>query len=148
LNYFSTSGHPHWLKFGTQIALGEYNISAKNHLNQLGTDGDISIFTFLPLSNTYHIDLTVNQVLCHVQANGAWEEWSQSTGLIVDTYHYANHKRTDLLCQRYCNPQPTDGSDPNLMERRVGNDGMDHWVRCFNTQVCAHFFKGLRGTFS
>ena len=49
-------------------------------------------------------------------SNGKWDSiWANTSHFIVDTYHYTNHKASDILCRTYCNPAPTDGSAPNLV---------------------------------
>ena len=70
-------------------------------------------------------------VLRTAAASCRWEEWEQTTRFIVDTYHCINHKRTNELCQMYCNPAPIDGSAPNLVGERVGDDGQTYQVSCF-----------------
>ena len=68
-------------------------------------------------------------------ANGSWEEWKKTTRFIVDSYHYNNHKATDALCRKYCNPAPMDGSAPNLVQLSRDRDGVMQMQRAFNTQV-------------
>ena len=68
-------------------------------------------------------------------ANGSWEEWKKTTRFIVDSYHYNNHKATDLLCAKYCNPAPMDGSAPNLVQMARDKNGVMQMQRAFNTQV-------------
>ena len=75
------------------------------------------------------------QVLKHIVAQGHWDEWSETTRFIVDSYHYQNHRKTDTLCQTWCNPAPTDGSAPNLVITAQGSDGKLYQKRAFNTQV-------------
>ena len=53
----------------------------------------------------------------------------------MDTYHYKNHKVSDTLCQKWCNPAPIDGSAPNLVIEETGADGETYLKRAFNTQV-------------
>ena len=75
-------------------------------------------------------------VLCTAVANGSWDRiWKHTTRFIVDTYHYTNHRTTDELCRKWCNPAPQDGSAPNLVI--VGQDatGTLYHKRAFNTQV-------------
>ena len=55
-------------------------------------------------------------VLWTAIANGSWEEWKLTTCFIVDSCHYNNHKASDALCAKYCNPAPLDGSAPNLVQ--------------------------------
>ena len=68
-------------------------------------------------------------------ANGSWEEWKKTTRFIVDSYHYNNHKATDALCAKYCNPAPLDGSAPNLVQFANDKHGVLQMQRAFNTQV-------------
>ena len=75
------------------------------------------------------------QVLRTAVTNGSFETTWQDTQFIVDIYHYFNHKATDLLCQKWCNSSPTDGSNPNLVISTIDNNGVRQWSRAFNTQV-------------
>src|SRR5882757_4727272 len=75
------------------------------------------------------------RVLKHIVSQGHWDEWSETTRFIVDSYHYQNHRKTDTLCQTWCNPAPTDGSAPNLVITARGSDGKLYQKRTFNTQV-------------
>ena len=75
------------------------------------------------------------RVLKHIAAQGHWDEWSETTRFIVDSYHYQNHRKTDTLCRTWCNPAPTDGSAPNLVITAKGSDGKSYQKRAFNTQV-------------
>ena len=70
-------------------------------------------------------------------ANGSWGEWKKITHYIVDSYHYTNHKATDDLCSKYCNPAPTasDVSAPNLVKMIRDKHGVLQMQRAFNTQV-------------
>jgi len=68
-------------------------------------------------------------------ANGSWEEWKETTRLIVDAYHYTNHRVSDILCRTYCNPAPLNGSAPNLVIEAQMDDGTKYLKRAFNTQV-------------
>jgi hypothetical protein len=79
------------------------------------------------------------RVLKHIVAQGHWDEWSETTRFIVDSYHYQNHRKTDILCQTWCNPAPTDGSAPNLVITAKGSDGKLYQKRAFNTQVFNYF---------
>lgn len=68
-------------------------------------------------------------------SQGKWDAWQQTTRMIVDSYHYINHKASDYLCSTWCNPAPDDGSAPNLVVLGYGNDGTPYAKRAFNTQV-------------
>ena len=85
------------------------------------------------------------QVVKTAISNGSWEKWSKTTRFIVDSYHYANHRVTDDLCRKYCNPAPIDGSAPTLVGQRVDKNGVVHDVREFNTQTCEQLNAWLGG---
>lgn len=76
------------------------------------------------------------QVLRTAIQNGSWEVWKQTSRLIVDSYHYINHRTTDYLCRKWCNPAPLNGSAPNLVVVENDVNGNQHYTRAFNTQVC------------
>ena len=78
-------------------------------------------------------------------ANGSWIEWQKTTRFIVDTYHYINHRISDILCHTWCNPSPLNGSAPNLVVRATNKDGVSYFKRAFNTQVspCTVSYKIL-----
>jgi hypothetical protein len=63
-------------------------------------------------------------------------QFLSTTKLIVDIFHYLSHRSDDEICRTRCNPSPADGSDPGLVLRRVGNDGVVHEVRAYNSEVC------------
>lgn len=65
-----------------------------------------------------------------------WEEWKKTSRLVVDSYHYVNHRVTDFLCRKWCNPAPMDGSAPNLVIPERQPNGSVEYRRAFNTQVC------------
>ena len=71
--------------------------------------------------------------------NGSWEEWKETTRLIVDTFHYCSHRVKDFLCRTYCNPAPLDGSAPNLVIEAEAKDGTKYLKRAFNTQASEQF---------
>ena len=70
---------------------------------------------------------------------GSWTEWQQTTRFIVDSYHYSNHRASDLLCQKWCNPAPLNGSAPNLVIVEKNAHGQSVYKRAFNTQVSVNF---------
>ena len=74
-------------------------------------------------------------VLRHIVTQGMLEEWKKTTRFIVDTYHYINHSPIDVLCRTWCNPNPLDGSAPNLVIPAVDKNGRPVLKRAFNTQV-------------
>ncbi len=73
-----------------------------------------------------------------------WRLWRETTRFIVDAYHYNNHKITDNLCKKYCNPAPDDGSAPNLVVVKQGPDG-PYQQRAFNTEVCEQLNAWIGG---
>jgi len=75
-------------------------------------------------------------VLRTAVCNGSWEQiWKHTTCFIVDSYHYINHRVTDGLCWKWCNPAPLDGSAPNLVIVEKDRRGEDYYKHAFNTQV-------------
>jgi CxC5 like cysteine cluster associated with KDZ transposases/CxC6 like cysteine cluster associated with KDZ transposases len=81
------------------------------------------------------------QVLRHAVASGRWNIWQNTTRFIVDSYHYINHRTTDYLCRKYCNPAPLNGSAPNLVVVENDKTGQPHFKRAFNTQVLLIVFS-------
>ena len=73
-------------------------------------------------------------------ANEEYEDWFQTTCFVVDSYHYTNHKITDEIFRKWCNPAPTDGSAPNLVVPVIDKYGNDVLKRAFNMQI--NKFKG------
>lgn len=78
------------------------------------------------------------RLLKHIVAQGHWnrgDNWQATSRFIVDSYHYQNHKTSDTICQKYCNPAPMDGMAPNLVISDQNNNGKWYQKRAFNTQV-------------
>ena len=67
--------------------------------------------------------------------SGLWLEWKDTSRLVVDSYHYTNHRVEDFMCRKYCNPAPLDGSAPNLVIEAETEAGVKYLKRAFNTQV-------------
>ena len=77
--------------------------------------------------------------------NGSWDRiWKKSTRFIVDAYHYINHRTTDYLCRKWCNPAPLNGSAPNLVVVDTDAEGNQYYKRAFNTQVLYSLHKALK----
>jgi hypothetical protein len=74
-------------------------------------------------------------VLRYAVRSGRWNIWRDTTRLIVDSYHYINHRTSDWLCRIFCNPAPLNGSAPNLIKVEYDRNGAPHYKRAFNTQV-------------
>jgi hypothetical protein len=72
-------------------------------------------------------------------SNGSWNVWKETSRFIVDSYHYINHRTSDYLCRKWCNPAPLNGSAPNLVIVENDANGIPHYKRAFNTQVCLLF---------
>lgn len=63
----------------------------------------------------------------------------------MDSYHYTNHRTTDILCRAWCNPAPLNGSAPNLVITGTSNDGQPYQKQAFNTQACEQLNAWLGG---
>ncbi|KAF8961232.1 hypothetical protein BDZ97DRAFT_1626317, partial [Flammula alnicola] len=74
-----------------------------------------------------------------------WDSWQKTTRMVVDSYHYINHRVTDFLCRKWCNPAPLDGSAPNLVVKDTDKNGREYFKRAFNTQACEHLNSWLGG---
>ena len=75
-------------------------------------------------------------MFCTAITNGSWEEtWMNTTRFIVDSYHYINHRTSDYLCRKWCNPAPLDGSAPNLVVVEKDKEENNHYKCAFNTQI-------------
>jgi hypothetical protein len=80
-------------------------------------------------------------------SNGSWDMWNKTTRFIVDSYHYINHRTTDYLCRKWCNPAPLNGSAPNLVIVEYDNEGIPHYKRAFNTQVSSDLVTNCSNRF-
>ena len=85
------------------------------------------------------------QILRTAVVNGSFETTWKDTRFIVDTYHYSNHKRTDNLCQTWCNPSPLDGGQPNLVVQDIDHNGEPYYRRAFNTQASEQLNAWIAG---
>jgi hypothetical protein len=77
--------------------------------------------------------------------NGSWAEWHKTSHFIVDAYHYTNHRSSDYLCRKWCNPAPLDGSAPNLVVVAETKQGKKYFKRAFNTEACEQLNAWLAG---
>jgi len=84
-------------------------------------------------------------VLKFIVNNGAYADWFDTTCLVVDSYHYTNHKATDNICRTWCNPTPSDGSAPNLVIPTTDKSGNPCFKHAFNTQACEQLNSWLGG---
>ena len=95
-----------------------------------------------------HLDYICIDKAClifkHCILNGKWDAWQKTSFFIVGSYHYTNHEVTDELCQKWCNPAPTNSSALNSIFVAHDKKGTPYYRRAFNTQVCVLFILGLK----
>ncbi|KAF7358803.1 hypothetical protein MSAN_01219600 [Mycena sanguinolenta] len=84
-------------------------------------------------------------LLRHIVTQDPRSPWLQSTKFIVDAWHYIGHLATDLLCRLWCNPQPTNGSQPDLIRVEMDMNGTAHQTRAFNTETAEQLNSWLSG---
>ncbi|KAJ7868423.1 hypothetical protein B0H13DRAFT_1897135 [Mycena leptocephala] len=71
--------------------------------------------------------------------------WLTTTKFIVDAWHYIGRRGTDVLCRLWCNPAPTNGSQPDLVLVNVDDNGRTHTTRAFNTETAEQLNAWLNG---
>ncbi|KAJ7696419.1 hypothetical protein B0H17DRAFT_1268440 [Mycena rosella] len=71
--------------------------------------------------------------------------WIRTTKFIVDSWHYIGHQATDVLCCLWCNPAPTNGSQPDLVTVEVDDSGRTHTTRAFNTETAEQLNAWMGG---
>jgi len=81
------------------------------------------------------IDKACRVLRTSIISHQSWNMWKKTSRFIVDSYHYINHRTTDYLCRKWCNPGPLDGSAPNLVKVAHDKNGRPYLQRAFNTQV-------------
>ncbi|KAJ7206144.1 hypothetical protein B0H12DRAFT_1206100 [Mycena haematopus] len=84
-------------------------------------------------------------LLRHIVTQDPNSHWLASTKLIVDAWHYIGHQASDVLCRIWCNPAPTNGSQPDLITVRVDDNGQQHTTRAFNTETAEQLNAWLNG---
>ncbi|PSS30903.1 hypothetical protein PHLCEN_2v2564 [Hermanssonia centrifuga] len=84
-------------------------------------------------------------LLCHVVTQDPNDSWIQSTKFIVDAWHYIGHRATNVLCRTWCNPAPTNGSQPDLVLVQEDAEGNRHQTRAFNTETAKQLNAWLNG---
>jgi hypothetical protein len=84
-------------------------------------------------------------LLRHIVTQDPNSGWIQSTKFIVDAWHYIGHRATDILCWLWCNPAPTNGSQPDLILTEVDEEGNSHTTRAFNTETAEQLNSWLDG---
>ncbi|KAK7021478.1 hypothetical protein R3P38DRAFT_3317752 [Favolaschia claudopus] len=68
-------------------------------------------------------------LLRHIVTQDPHSPWLETTKFIVDAFHYIGHLVTDLLCRLWCNPQPLNGSQPDLVRQ------LNSWLNGFESQL-------------
>ncbi|KAJ7912590.1 hypothetical protein B0H13DRAFT_1613336 [Mycena leptocephala] len=84
-------------------------------------------------------------LLRHIVTQHPNSPWIHSAKLIVDAWHYIGHRASDILCRIWCNPAPTNGSQPDLISVTVDNNGRTHTTRAFNTETAEQLNAWLNG---
>ncbi|KAK7059935.1 hypothetical protein R3P38DRAFT_2598194 [Favolaschia claudopus] len=84
-------------------------------------------------------------LLRHIVTQDPHSPWLERTKFIVDAFHYIGHLVTDLLCRLWCNPQPLNGSQPDLVRVETDSNGNTHQTRAFNTQTAEQLNSWLNG---
>ncbi|KAJ6521730.1 hypothetical protein B0H19DRAFT_973852 [Mycena capillaripes] len=84
-------------------------------------------------------------LLRHIVTQDPNSPWIHVTKLIVDAWHYIGHQASDILCRIWCNPAPTNGSQPDLISVIVDDNGRTHTTRAFNTQTAEQLNAWLNG---
>ncbi|KAJ7278283.1 hypothetical protein C8J57DRAFT_1449056 [Mycena rebaudengoi] len=84
-------------------------------------------------------------LLRHIVTQDPSSSWLSSTKFIVDAWHYIGHRAGDVLCRVWCNPAPTNGSQPDLISVHVDENGRTHTTRAFNTETAEQLNAWLTG---
>lgn len=84
-------------------------------------------------------------LLRHIITQNPQNSWLTSTRFIVDTWHYIGHRAADVLCRLWCNPAPTNGSQPDLIRVLEDNNGNKHTTRAFNLETAEQLNAWLNG---
>ncbi|KDQ33665.1 hypothetical protein PLEOSDRAFT_1033156, partial [Pleurotus ostreatus PC15] len=98
-----------------------------------------------PASRPSYIAIDKGCALLKHIARQDWPAWEPTTRIIVDSYHYINHRVTDHLCRTWCNPAPLNGDAPNLVVVDEDKQGNPYYKRAFNTQACEQLNAWLGG---
>jgi len=84
-------------------------------------------------------------LLRHIVTQDAQSPWVKSTKFVVDAWHYIGHRATDVLCRVWCNPAPSNGSQPDLVISETDANGRSHLTRAFNTETAEQLNSWLNG---
>ncbi|KAJ7844841.1 hypothetical protein B0H13DRAFT_2239147 [Mycena leptocephala] len=78
-------------------------------------------------------------LLRHIVTQHPNSPWIHSAKLIVDAWHYIGHRASDILCRIWCNPAPTNGSQPDLISVTVDNnetaEQLNAWLNGYEAQL-------------
>ncbi|KAJ7757675.1 hypothetical protein B0H14DRAFT_3096596 [Mycena olivaceomarginata] len=83
--------------------------------------------------------------LRHIVTQDPHSAWLRTTKFVVDAWHYIGHHATDILCRLWCNPAPTNGSQPDLILVEEDANGTKHQTRAFNTETAEQLNSWLNG---
>ncbi|KAJ7030807.1 hypothetical protein C8F04DRAFT_1263494 [Mycena alexandri] len=84
-------------------------------------------------------------LLRHIVTQNPDDPWIKTSRFIVDSWHYIGHRATDVLCRLWCNPAPTNGSQPDLVTVQVDDNGRTHTTRAFNTETAEQLNAWISG---
>jgi len=84
-------------------------------------------------------------LLRHIVTQDPTSGWFESTKFIVDAWHYIEHRARDVLCRLWCNPAPTNGSQPDLVLTELADDGTSHPTCAINTEMAEQLNSWLDG---
>ncbi|KAJ7312273.1 hypothetical protein DFH08DRAFT_822306 [Mycena albidolilacea] len=84
-------------------------------------------------------------LLRHIVTQDSDSTWLLTTKFIVDAWHYIGHRATDILCRLWCNPAPTNGSQPDLILVAQDGNGSTHQTCAFNTETAEQLNSWLSG---
>ncbi|KAJ6464300.1 hypothetical protein C8R47DRAFT_1237731 [Mycena vitilis] len=107
-------------------------------INRIWEDYPDSRPSFLAYDDTCNL-------LRHIVTQDPNSLWIKSTKLIIDAWHYIGHQAADVLCRVWCNPAPTNGSQPDLISISVDDNGRTHTTRAFNTETAEQLNAWLNG---
>lgn len=104
-----------------------------------------SIFPTLESRPSYIFYDNACKLLAHIVSNDEHHPWLRSTRFLCDSWHYINHRATDILCRWWCNSAPADGSQPDLVISEADANGNVQSTRAFNTETAEQLNAWLSG---
>ncbi|KAJ7774303.1 hypothetical protein DFH07DRAFT_866010 [Mycena maculata] len=84
-------------------------------------------------------------LLRHIVTQDLNSPWLSTMKFIVDAWHCIGHRATDIPCRLWCNPAPSNGSQPNLIIVEDDAHGTTHQTRTFNTETAEQLNSWLNG---